>query len=136
MTKNVRCLDFVFVVDENSIDYKQLVDELRRTDIRTNVYSTGEAALRARRISASTVWIVNVRLPDISGVEFVALIRRRLRRCKVFLVGNKYSVDDELAARTAGATGYLCKPATASWLKGCRVDAGAQAIRAGPAPYD
>jgi DNA-binding response OmpR family regulator len=132
MTSTVQCLDFVFVVDEKSIDYKSLVDELSRTDIRTNVYSTGEAALRARRSSASAVWIVNVRLPDISGFEFVALIRRRLQRCKVFLVGNKYSAEDELAARTAGATGYLCKPATASWLKDCRVDVRAQAIGAGP----
>jgi DNA-binding response OmpR family regulator len=135
MTSRAECLDLsLVVVDENSIDYQPIINELRQDNVVFYLYSTGEDALRDGHTSTSTVWIVNVRLPDMSGVEFVALINRRLRHCTIFLVGNQYSPEDELAARAAGATGYLCKPATATWLNGCRMPASARAIRAGPAP--
>ena len=44
---NLECLDFVFVVDENSIDYKPLVDELRRTG---RLEDAGAAAIVLRSL--------------------------------------------------------------------------------------
>jgi DNA-binding response OmpR family regulator len=60
---------------------------------------------------------VNVKLPDMTGVALLKLMRRRLPRSTVFLVGDAYSAEDELAARAAGATAYVCKPPSAAWLE-------------------
>lgn len=113
-------LDGLIVVDPNLEDYEPLINELHLDELSIRMFSTGEDALRASTESATVLWIVNIRLPDISGVTFLQLLRRRIRRSTVFLVGNCYSAVDELAVRSAGATAYVCKPASAAWLEGYR----------------
>jgi DNA-binding response OmpR family regulator len=128
-------LDSLTVVDANSHDYGDLCAELGRHGVHVRVYATGEEALRGADACVPTVWVINARLPDMSGITFLSLVRRRARRCSVFLVSDEYSAADELEARSAGATGYLCKPASAAWLEGCRQQNRSSSIRAGPAPF-
>ena len=97
-------------------------------------FSTGREALRAIGACPSMLWIVNIQLPDISGLGFLNLIRHRMRRCRVILVGDDYSVEDELAARSAGATAYVCKPAIVAWVTGYLTRCRSAPIRAGPGP--
>ena len=110
-------LDYVVVADSKLDDYGPLVVELSEHGVRVRLFSTGEDALRAANSGAATLWVVNVRLSDMSGVALLKLVRRRLPRSTVFLVGDEYSADDELAARTAGATAYVCKPPNSMWLE-------------------
>jgi DNA-binding response OmpR family regulator len=128
-------LDDVIVVDAISEDYDQLICELGGDAVRSTVYATGEDALRSGTASASTVWIVNIRLPDMSGISFLRHLRRRAMHGHVFLVSDAYSAEDECVARSAGATAYLCKPVQAIWLVGCRRRCRPPAIRAGPGPF-
>jgi DNA-binding response OmpR family regulator len=127
------CLDDLIVVDAISNDYDQLIHDLGGDCLHSTRFVTGEQALRAGTACASTVWIVNLRLPDMSGISFLRLLRRRTLRGHVFLVSDEYSAEDERVARSAGATGYLCKPVRAIWLIGCR-RCRSPAIRAGPEP--
>jgi DNA-binding response OmpR family regulator len=129
------CLPDLIVVDANCDEYHALAIALRRHDVHIRLFATGTDALRAIDVFPSTLWIVNFRLPDISGVCLLKLIRRRLRRCRVILVGNDYSAADELAARSAGATAYVCKPASVAWVKGYRTRCRSPAIRAGPGHF-
>jgi DNA-binding response OmpR family regulator len=110
-------LDYVVVADTRLDDYGPLVVELSERGVRVGLFSSGEESLRAANGSAATLWVVNMRLPDMSGVALLKLVRRRLPRSTVFLVGDEYSSDDELAARAAGATAYVCKPPSAMWLE-------------------
>ena len=110
-------VDYVVVADKNLDDYGPLVVELSERGVRVGLFSTGEAALRAANGNAATLWVVNVNLPDMTGVSLLKLVRRRLPRSTVFLVGDKYSADDELAARAGGASAYVCKPPSAAWLE-------------------
>jgi DNA-binding response OmpR family regulator len=55
-----------------------------------------------------------------TGVSFLELLRQRVRRCPVFLIADEHSLEDELAARAAGASAYLCKPVNGAWLRLCR----------------
>jgi DNA-binding response OmpR family regulator len=125
----------LFVVDAISGDYDLLIRELGNDTVRTTLYVTGEDALRAGNLSASTAWIINIRLPDMSGISFLRLLRRRTLRSHVFLVSDVYSAEDERVARSVGATAYLCKPVRAAWLIGCRPRCRSPAIRAGPLPF-
>jgi DNA-binding response OmpR family regulator len=108
--------DDVVVVDAQLEDYLSLVAELEERHARVALFETGEEAVRTPGPHASTLWMVNMRLPDMSGIGLLTLVRRRFRRSNIFLVGDFYQAEDELAARSAGATAYVCKPATAAWL--------------------
>ena len=124
----------VIVVDANCDEYQSLAVALRAHQVRMHFFSTGRAALRAIGACPSILWIVNTHLPDISGLSFLNLIRHRMRRCRVILVGDDYSVEDELAARSAGATAYVCKPASVAWVTGYLTRCRSAPIRAGPGP--
>jgi DNA-binding response OmpR family regulator len=110
-------VDYVVVADKKLDDYGPLVVELSERGVRIGLFSTGEEALRAAKGNAATRWVVNMKLPDMTGVALLKLVRRRMPRSTVFLVGDEYSADDELAARAAGATAYVCKPPSAAWLE-------------------
>jgi DNA-binding response OmpR family regulator len=124
-------LDYVVVADTKLDDYGPLVVELSERGVRVGLFSTGEEALRAAGGNAATLWVVNVHLSDMSGVALMKLVRRRLPRSTVFLVGDEYSADDEMAARAAGATAYVCKPPSAMWLEAFQPHCRSPAI---PAP--
>ena len=99
----------LFVVDANKSDYAELL--LATASLNTEVifFQSGSAALRATPEVGPAMWIVNMRLPDMAGVEFKTLLRNRGNRSPLALVGDEYSVKDELAARVAGAEMYFAK---------------------------
>jgi DNA-binding response OmpR family regulator len=132
MKPATRSTDGLIVVDAKLDDYGVLIAAQREHDLRIKLFATGESALRAARASSVALWLINVRLPDMTGIHLLGLVRRRLRRCSVFLVGDTYSADDEVAARQAGATAYVCKPASAAWLESYLPRCRSPAIRAGP----
>jgi two-component system OmpR family response regulator len=134
MNTEKQFLSNVIVVDANCDAYHALAIALRPHDVHVCCFSTGRDALRTIGAFPSALWIVNIQLPDISGVDLLRLIRHRIRRCGIILVGDDYSAEDELAARAAGATAYLCKPASIAWLVGCWPRCRSPAIRAGPEP--
>ena len=136
MQLHKRCLDDLVVVDANLEDYEPLIAELLPHERRVTLYSTGEEALRAAAAGPSTLWVINFRLSDMSGVCLLKLIRRRLRRSSIFLIGDVYLPDDERAARSVGATAYFCKPPSAAWLLAHQPRCRSPAIRAGPALDD
>ena len=132
MKSNELCFLDLIVVDSNCDEYLALAIALRAHQVRLHFFSTGRAALRAIGACPSILWIVNTHLPDISGLSFLNLIRHRMRRCRVILVGDNYSVEDELAARSAGATAYVCKPASVAWVMGYLTRCRSVPVRAGP----
>jgi two-component system OmpR family response regulator len=123
----------VLVVDAKQEGYELLVGELDRYAVRLRFFSTGESALRWAGTCCSTLWLVNIQLPDMSGISLLTHLRRRLPRVSVVIVGDVCTVEDELAARAAGANAYFCKPASAAWLLACQPRRGSPAVRASPA---
>jgi DNA-binding response OmpR family regulator len=123
----------VLVVDANLGDYDLVAGELKHDAVRLRLFSTGEDALRWAGTCASTLWVINIHLPDMSGISLLRHLRRRPLRFSVFLVSDVYALEDELAARAAGATAYLCKPASAAWLERAQPRCRSPAIRASPA---
>ncbi len=115
------------VVDSLLQDYRSLMDDLAGWRERCHLFSTGSEAMRGTNASTSSLWLINSQLPDISGIDLLSLVRQRVPRTRVFLVGDHYCPQEESAARAAGATAYLCKPPTSAWL-----DNWVHAVRAGP----
>jgi CheY-like chemotaxis protein len=132
MNATNRRSDDLVIVDAHLDDYDDLFADDCWPDCRVSPFRTGERALQSAVSSSSTRWLINVCLPDMTGIHLLGLVRRRLRRCSIFLVGDVYSAGDELAARLAGATAYVCKPPSAAWLECCLPRCRSPAIRAGP----
>ena len=132
MSSIKRHSDDLVIVDAQLDDYDALFTDECGQAIRFSQFRTGERALQSVVASSTTLWLINVSLPDMTGIHLLGLVRRRLRRCSVFLVGDEYSTDDEVTARLAGATAYLCKPASAAWVECYLPRCRSPAIRAGP----
>lgn len=114
------------IVDPRLDDYQPLIADAGESD-RVLCFSTGDGALRSASLSVAEIWLINASLPDMSGVSLLSLVRRRWPGARVMLIGDAYSPVDELAARMAGATAYVCKPVCPTSLSGCRLR-----IRDGP----
>jgi DNA-binding response OmpR family regulator len=110
----------VAIIDASIDDYSVFFSDEQLQKLPCRQFSTGEEALQQLDPLLATLWLVNMRLPDMSGIGFLHLVRCRSRRCPVFLVGDEYRPEEELAARAAGASAYLCKPVNAGWLRLCR----------------
>lgn len=110
----------LLVVDDEDAHYASLVAIAKESGLHMSVAADGHSALQLASKRPPHVWMANLALADMSGVELLQLVRARRPATPFYLISNRYSADDELAARTAGATGFLCKPANASWLEFCR----------------
>ncbi len=129
MRRGKQRLDDLVVVDANLDDYADLLQEIRRYELDVRMFSTGEEALQTPTARHAAIWLVNMRLPDMSGISLLKLVRQRLARCRVVIASDVYSADDELAARCAGATAYVCKPPSVAWLDAHQMHCRLPAIR-------
>ena len=106
----------VMIVDSRPQDYLHLAASCAAVGGVLHIAASATDALRLRPNSVQCVWLVNTRLPDCAGSELLTALRTRNPRCVVYLVGDSYDPEDELAARRCGAPMYLCKSATEPWL--------------------
>lgn len=100
----------VVVVDAYPHDYDDLADQISRADTEIVFVQSGQEALTACLTHMPAMWIVNMDLPDMSGIDLQTMLRDRGCRSPIALVGDRYSVTQEIDARTAGADIYLAKP--------------------------
>ena len=98
----------VFVVDANCDDYEPLASDFSPQDF--VFFRSGREALRSHPEAEPAMWVINLDLPDMRGTDLHAMLRSRGDRTPLALVSNEYSVEDEIAARAAGAEMYFAKP--------------------------
>ncbi|QDS98073.1 response regulator [Adhaeretor mobilis] len=104
------------VVDPRPDDYSQLAAELAASEVRIHIATSGEEALRLPAMTGVGLWLINFKLPDMTGVELLSQICERDRNSACVLISDIYSAADEIQARHAGATLYGCKPPQAAWF--------------------
>ena len=99
----------VFVVDSNKADYAALVNTSAKSNTEVVFFESGREALKAASTTGPAMWVVNMQLADMQGTELRSLLRRRGNKSPLALVGNEYSVADEIAARSSGCEMYFAK---------------------------
>ncbi len=107
----------IFVVDPNTSDYGILSQWAAEVGCEVHFLSGGRDALRLGRELAADLWVVNIRLPGISGFDLVEMLRPRFGRAAVFMVADEYRTEDEIRALSLGITRYLCKPLEVGCLR-------------------
>ncbi|HUS38455.1 MAG TPA: response regulator [Pirellulales bacterium] len=106
----------VCVVDPVPEDYAHLTSGKSGGPTRFEFINSGRDALRHNAQSKPDVWIINLRLPDMSGVDLREMLSARTPDVPCYLVGDDYRPEDELDARRCGATMYFCKPVRREWV--------------------
>jgi two-component system OmpR family response regulator len=100
----------VFVVDEEAPITQLLSLALRMEGWDVRVFATGRAAIDAAVDDAPDAILLDMMLPDVSGVEVVAELRRAGVASPVLFLTGRDSLEDRMAAFGAGADDYVTKP--------------------------
>jgi DNA-binding response OmpR family regulator len=106
----------VAVVDSHPADYAVFPQAMQRFRTKWRFLATGQEALRLARSEYVDLWVVNVVLVDISGIDLCGMLRSRSPPPAVYMVTDAYRAEDERAARAAGAAMFGCKPITMEWF--------------------
>lgn len=104
------------IVDAQLDAYRdlQLADE---SSAKLTLLGSGGAALQFSSVEPIALWLINIHLPDMSGLELYRMLHTRHPTARFVLVGDVYRAEDERQTRTWGAAGYLCKPPQPWWLE-------------------
>jgi two-component system cell cycle response regulator DivK len=102
----------ILIVEDNALNLKLLVDLLDAHGYRT--FSTGdglEAINLAREIRPDLI-LMDVQLPDVSGLEITRWLKEddRTKHIPVVAVTAFAMAGDERRARDSGCDGYIAKP--------------------------
>ncbi|TNE31944.1 MAG: response regulator [Alphaproteobacteria bacterium] len=102
----------ILVVEDNDLNRKLFCDVLRANGFDVEPEADGENALdTARRIDPDLI-IMDIQLPNVSGVDLIEAAKRdlQLQAIPVLAVTAYAGKGDEERIRDAGAAGYLAKP--------------------------
>lgn len=102
----------ILVVEDNDLNRKLFCDVLRSQGYAVEPCADGNDALEAARQFVPNLIIMDIQLPNISGLDLIEAAKRdaTLRQIPVLAVTAYAGKGDEERIRDAGAEGYLAKP--------------------------
>lgn len=100
----------ILVVDDDDVFRRVLAGELERLDMHVASADSGEAALRRISEVEPDVVLLDLRLPDMSGLDVLRAIRERSPATDVIMLTGHGSIDVAIEAIRLGAFDYVAKP--------------------------
>jgi two-component system, OmpR family, response regulator len=100
----------VLVVDDDTALTDLLAMTLRYEGWEVRTETEGAGGLRAAKEFRPDAVVLDIRLPDLDGLEVLASLRRELRDVPVLVLTAKDAVEDRIAGLTAGGDDCVSKP--------------------------
>jgi len=100
----------ILIVDDDESICRSLALILSKKGYQTETASTGEQALAKAKESSFNVALLDIRLPDMEGVELLRPLRKLQPEIVMFIVTGYASLKTAMRALNEGAAGYLTKP--------------------------
>ncbi|MBI1174314.1 MAG: diguanylate cyclase [Sideroxydans sp.] len=100
----------ILVVDDDPNLRKTLADILRVKDYETAVAATGAEAIAASQQAAFSLALIDLKLPDMSGIEVMKKIKAVSPLTEAIILTGYASMDSAIEATKQGAYSYLLKP--------------------------
>ena len=102
----------ILVVEDNDLNRKLFCDVLKAGGFEVEPVADGELAINAARAFAPDLAIMDINLPNVSGVDLIARMKAdaALSDVPVLAVTAYAGKGDEERIRDAGAADYLAKP--------------------------
>ncbi|MGX6603540.1 ATP-binding protein [Micromonosporaceae bacterium Da 78-11] len=109
----------ILLAEDNPINQRVAELMLTRRGHRVDIVDNGEGAVRAVRVIAYDLVLMDVRMPVVDGLEATRRIRADPPRHgppRIVALTANATVDDQAAGRAAGMDGFLAKPIQESGL--------------------
>lgn len=100
----------LLLVEDDPTHRLLLAENLGDAEYRVTAAETGQQALDLLCRQVFPVALIDIRLPDLSGLELLRELRQRQPDCCVLLMTGQATVEDAVAAMREGAHDYLAKP--------------------------
>jgi two-component system OmpR family response regulator len=100
----------VLVVDDEAVLAEMVSMALRYEGWNISTASDGSAAIASARNQRPDVVVLDVMLPDMSGLDVLHKLREEHPQLPVLLLTAKDAVEDRIAGLTAGGDDYVTKP--------------------------
>lgn len=100
----------VLVVDDEAVLAEMVSMALRYEGWNISTAGDGSSAIAAARAQRPDVVVLDVMLPDMSGLEVLHKLREDNPQLPVLLLTAKDAVEDRIAGLTAGGDDYVTKP--------------------------
>ncbi|MCV7402835.1 response regulator transcription factor [Mycobacterium fragae] len=100
----------VLVVDDEAVLAEMVSMALRYEGWNIATAADGASALAAARAERPDVVVLDVMLPDMSGLDVLHKLREQNPKLPVLLLTAKDAVEDRIAGLTAGGDDYVTKP--------------------------
>ncbi len=100
----------VLVVDDEAVLAEMMSMALRYEGWAVSTAGDGAAALAAARQARPDAVVLDVMLPDMSGLDVLRKLREHERELPVLLLTAKDAVEDRIAGLSAGGDDYVTKP--------------------------
>ena len=107
----------ILVVDDDESLRRVMQVQLEQEGYAVTCASTGQAALRVLEESPQDLAIVDLKMPGLSGVEFLTRVRGEYPETVVLLITAFATVETAVEAMKLGAYDYLTKPVSGDALR-------------------
>jgi DNA-binding response OmpR family regulator len=100
----------ILLVEDDTAIAVGLKKLLMKEDFVVNCVATGQQAINQVLISLPDIIILDVGLPDMTGIEVLKKIRARHAELPILLLTARDEIKDKVEGLNAGADDYLTKP--------------------------
>jgi DNA-binding NtrC family response regulator len=106
LDKNAR----IIIVDDDENIRKTMKTILEDEGYFVDVAATGNEAIEMTQETAYNIALLDIRLPDMEGVELLKLIKENVPRTRKIMVTGYPSMQNAISALNKNADAYLIKP--------------------------
>ena len=102
----------ILVIDDDPFIRELTQALLGRKDRVVDAVGTGAEGLARLADPAPDLVLLDLGLPDVPGLEVLRLLRSASdwRQVRILMLTGSHEINDIVAAKKAGASGYVCKP--------------------------
>lgn len=100
----------LLIVDDQTQICKLLSQFFESRGFRTQTAQSGREAIERLRVDAPDYLLLDIRMPDVSGLEVLKMAKQRHPNLKVIMVTALDDADTLQAAFQLGASDYVTKP--------------------------
>jgi FixJ family two-component response regulator len=100
----------VFVIDDDEAVRDSLRSLFRSVGLQVAVFDSTQAFLRSKRPNVPSCLVLDVRLPDVSGLDFQDRLAKEKIKMPIAFITGYGDIPMTVKALRAGAVGFLTKP--------------------------
>ncbi|MCK5249837.1 MAG: response regulator transcription factor [Spirochaetaceae bacterium] len=100
----------IAIVDDEAALRENLSYALNKEGYRVSVYPNGQAAWEARQDDSPDLYLLDILMPRMDGIEFCRLLRRNDTRTPVIFLSSRDEELDRVLGLETGGDDYIGKP--------------------------